>query len=44
MCRSVTIYAIYSYATFVTFQHGGEGRLSEKYAGAMQHVVSDDVR
>jgi hypothetical protein len=24
--------------------HGGEGRLSEKFANAMQHVVSDDVR
>ncbi|KAK2966852.1 hypothetical protein RJ640_027811 [Escallonia rubra] len=25
-------------------KHGGEGRLSEKYANAMQHIVSDDVR
>lgn len=25
-------------------KHGGEGRLSEKFASAMQHVVSDDVR
>lgn len=25
-------------------KHGGEGRLSEKYANAMQRVVSDDVR
>lgn len=25
-------------------QHGGEGRLSEKFSNAMQHVVGDDVR
>ncbi|KAF8405537.1 hypothetical protein HHK36_010444 [Tetracentron sinense] len=25
-------------------KHGSEGRLSEKYANAMQHVVSDDIR
>ncbi|OVA00609.1 Synaptojanin [Macleaya cordata] len=25
-------------------KHGGEGRLCEKYANAMQHVVSDDIR
>ncbi|XP_027073466.2 phosphoinositide phosphatase SAC7-like [Coffea arabica] len=25
-------------------KHGGEGRLCEKFANAMQHVVSDDVR
>ncbi|KAK6924572.1 SAC domain [Dillenia turbinata] len=25
-------------------KHGGEGRLSEKFAGAMQHIVGDDVR
>lgn len=25
-------------------KHGGEGRLSEKYADAMQHIVGDDVR
>uniref|UniRef100_A0A5B6YNA5 Putative phosphoinositide phosphatase SAC6 n=1 Tax=Davidia involucrata TaxID=16924 RepID=A0A5B6YNA5_DAVIN len=25
-------------------KHGGEGRLSEKFAGAMQHVASDDLR
>ncbi|KAJ6928375.1 hypothetical protein NC652_012465 [Populus alba x Populus x berolinensis] len=25
-------------------QHGGEGRLSEKYANAMHRVISDDVR
>ncbi|KAG6646248.1 phosphoinositide phosphatase SAC6 [Carya illinoinensis] len=25
-------------------KHGGEGRLSEKFANAMQHIVSDDVR
>ncbi|KAF6157805.1 hypothetical protein GIB67_038273 [Kingdonia uniflora] len=25
-------------------KHGSEGRLSEKYANAMQHVVGDDVR
>ncbi|KAF2312491.1 hypothetical protein GH714_034863 [Hevea brasiliensis] len=25
-------------------KHGGEGRLSEKFANAMQHVRSDDVR
>ncbi|KAJ4844537.1 GTPase activating protein (GAP) for Rho1p [Turnera subulata] len=25
-------------------KHGGEGRLSEKFASSMQHVVSDDVR
>ncbi|KAM5546960.1 phosphoinositide phosphatase SAC6 [Rosa sericea] len=24
--------------------HGGEGRLSEKFANAMQHIVSDDLR
>ncbi|KAF8406705.1 hypothetical protein HHK36_008797 [Tetracentron sinense] len=25
-------------------EHGSEGRLSEKYSNAMQHVVSDDIR
>ncbi|KAJ4965675.1 hypothetical protein NE237_017524 [Protea cynaroides] len=25
-------------------QHGGEGRLSEKFANAMQHIISDDIR
>ncbi|KAJ0096360.1 hypothetical protein Patl1_29264 [Pistacia atlantica] len=25
-------------------KHGGEGRLCEKFANAMQHVISDDVR
>ncbi|XP_050226758.1 phosphoinositide phosphatase SAC7-like [Mercurialis annua] len=25
-------------------KHGGEGRLSEKFANAMQHIISDDVR
>eukprot|EP00257_Ricinus_communis_P017833 XP_015576365.1 phosphoinositide phosphatase SAC7 [Ricinus communis] len=25
-------------------KHGGEGRLSEKFASAMQHIISDDVR
>ncbi|KAJ7944064.1 Phosphoinositide phosphatase family protein [Quillaja saponaria] len=25
-------------------KHGGEGRLSEKFANAMQHIASDDVR
>ncbi|KAK6922504.1 SAC domain [Dillenia turbinata] len=25
-------------------KHGGEGRLSEKFGGAMQHIVGDDVR
>ncbi|KAB1202057.1 Phosphoinositide phosphatase SAC6 [Morella rubra] len=25
-------------------KHGGEGRLNEKFANAMQHIVSDDVR
>ncbi|RVW32884.1 Phosphoinositide phosphatase SAC6 [Vitis vinifera] len=25
-------------------QHGSEGRLSEKFASAMQHIVNDDVR
>ncbi|XP_050241554.1 phosphoinositide phosphatase SAC7-like [Quercus robur] len=32
------------FAVDLVNKHGGEGRLSEKYAGAMQHVVSDDVR
>ena len=27
-----------------TFQHGGEGRLNEKFANALQHVDGDDVR
>lgn len=38
------LYKLISYATFVTLQHGGEGRLNEKFANAMQHIVSDDVR
>ncbi|BAB10407.1 unnamed protein product [Arabidopsis thaliana] len=25
-------------------KHGGEGRLSERFAGAMQHITGDDVR
>ncbi|XP_057965812.1 phosphoinositide phosphatase SAC6-like [Malania oleifera] len=25
-------------------KHGGEGRLSEKFANAMQHLINDDVR
>ncbi|KAL1217083.1 Phosphoinositide phosphatase SAC6 [Cardamine amara subsp. amara] len=25
-------------------KHGGEGRLSEKFAGAMQHITGDDAR
>ncbi|XP_042484714.1 phosphoinositide phosphatase SAC6-like isoform X2 [Macadamia integrifolia] len=25
-------------------QHGSEGRLSEKFANAMQHIISDDIR
>jgi len=29
---------------FFCDQHGGEGRLSERFAGAMQHITGDDVR
>ncbi|XP_059437193.1 phosphoinositide phosphatase SAC6 [Corylus avellana] len=32
------------FAVDLVNKHGGEGRLSEKYALAMQHVVGDDVR
>lgn len=27
-----------------TFQHGGEGHLSAKFAEVMQNIVTDDVR
>jgi len=30
--------------SFVFYQHGGEGRLCEKFGSTMQHVASDDVR
>lgn len=33
-----------SHDAFLSYQHGGEGRLSEKFANAMQHIVSDDLR
>ena len=29
---------------FIPYQHGGEGRLSEKFANAMMPIVSDDLK
>lgn len=29
---------------FAIHQHGSEGRLSEKYASAMQNIFSDDIK
>lgn len=34
----------YFYITLFCYQHGAEGRLSEKFASAMQHVSGEDVR
>ncbi|KAK4791403.1 hypothetical protein SAY86_031816 [Trapa natans] len=35
---------IWTNTIFSPHQHGGEGRLSEKFANAMQSITSDDVR
>lgn len=55
MCVQVhvsLVWAIYSHAsicicfhvTGISYQHGGEGRLCDKFANSLQTVTSDDVR
>lgn len=44
----IVMYAMHIFESssipFEFYQHGGEGRLCEKFGDAMQHLAGDDVR
>lgn len=44
MCTLYNLHELIDKREVFLDQHGGEGRLSEKFADVMQHVSGDDVR